>query len=94
MNNYFEINRFKIFDEEYILYYRVPCEDERTIKLNFEDEYLFKKCSTNEIKPIKYKLFDYVTSDDIVVVYMDIYTKELCFTDLEDFNILAKKVLK
>ncbi len=94
MSNYFEINRFKILDEEYILYYRVPCEDERTIKLNFEDEYLFKKCSTNEIKPIKYKIFDYVTTDDIVMVYIDVFTNELCFTDIKEFEDLARKVLK
>lgn len=94
MSNYFEINRFKIFDQEYILYYRVPCEDERTIKLNFEDEYLFKKCSTNEIQPIKYKIFDYVISDNIFMVYIDVFTNELCFIDLEEFEYLAKKVLK
>lgn len=94
MSNYFEINRFKIFDEEYILYYRVEFEDERTIKLNFEDEYLFKKCSTNEIQPIKYKIFDYVISDNIVMVYIDVFTNELCFTDIEEFEDLARKVLK
>lgn len=96
MSNYSKIKEFIIENEKYELLIDVK-ENEKEIN-NFslskiEPIFFLRKVSTNEIKDVKYMLFDKVYNDDDMVLYIDVYENKLCITDVETIKGLFKDVV-
>ena len=96
MNECVKVKEFIIESEKYELLVKVE-ENEKEIN-NFsiskiEPIFFLRKVSTNEIKEVKYMLFDKVYNDEEMILYIDVYEDKLCITDVETIKGLFKDVV-